>query len=108
MPQKVRRTFGAALYRAQLGGRHIDSKPLSGFGGASVLEVVENFDTDAYRAVYTVQFAEAIYVLHVFQKKSRSGISTPQADMTVIRTRLKHAEEMHQETMQKVKQEKNP
>lgn len=68
------------------------------FGGADVLEVVEDLDGDAFRAVYTVKFADAIYVLHVFQKKSKRGIATPQADMNVIRSRLKLAEEMSKES----------
>ena len=106
MPQRVKQAVGVALYLAQQGDKSPRAKPLSGFGGASVLEVFEDFDTDAYRAVYTVRFAEAVYVLHVFQKKSRSGIRTPQADMNVVRTRLKQAEEMHRGVLEKLRQEK--
>ena len=70
---------------------------LKGFGGAGVLEVVEDHDGDTYRAVYTVKFAGAVYVLHSFQKKSKKGIKTPAAEMNVIRERLKAAEKDHEE-----------
>ena len=79
-----------------------------GFGSANVLEIVEDFDTNAYRAVYTVRFEEAVYVLHVFQKKSRTGIATPLSDINVIRARLNRAEEMHQEYLEKLRREKKP
>ena len=105
MPKQVRQKFGAALQDAQVGKKHRKAKSLAGFGGANVLEVVEDFDTNTYRAVYTVRFVEAVYVLHVFQKKSRAGIATPQADMTVIRARLHRAEERHQEYLEKQRQE---
>ena len=94
-PDEVRRGMGYALYLAQVGRKHADAKPLKGFGGAGVLEVVEDFDGNAYRAVYTVKLAGAVYVLHAFQKKSRKGIKTPQADLDRIRARLKMAEEIH-------------
>lgn len=74
------------------GGKHTQAKPLKGFGGAGVLEVVEDYIGDTYRAVYTVKFGEAVYVLHAFQKKSSSGIATPKPDMNTIRERLKAAE----------------
>ncbi len=70
-PDEVRRAIGHALYLAQMGGKHLDSKPLKGFGGAGVLEVVDDFDGDTYRTVYTVKMADAVYVLHAFQKKSK-------------------------------------
>jgi phage-related protein len=70
-PDEVQRVIGYALYLAQVGAKHQDAKPLAGFGGAGVLEVVEEYDGDAYRAVYTVRLAGAVYVLHAFQKKSR-------------------------------------
>jgi phage-related protein len=89
--------MGYALYLAQIGGKHNRSKPLKGFGGAGVLEVVEEYEGDAHRAVYTVRFAEAVYVLHVFQKKSRRGIETPQREIDLIRSRLKWAEENYRE-----------
>lgn len=95
MPGEVRRFFGVALFMAQAGTKHPDAKPLKGFSGAGVLEIVEDHDGDTYRAVYTVRFAEAVYVLHVFQKKSKTGIATPQAEIEKIKTRLKMAEELH-------------
>jgi phage-related protein len=76
-----------------MGGKHSNSKPLKGFGGGGVLEVVEDDDGNTYREVYTVRFAGVVYVLHVFQKKSKSGIKTPVADIEKIRARLKIAEE---------------
>jgi phage-related protein len=96
-PKRVRSTFGQALYDAQTGGKHPDAKPLKGFGGAGVLEVVEDDDGKTYRAVYTVMFAGVVYVLHAFQKKSRSGIKTPAEEIDKVRTRLKEAEEHHAE-----------
>lgn len=95
LPDKVRSDIGYALFDAQCGGKSGLAKPLKGFSGAGVLEIVEAFDGDAYRAVYTVQFAGRIYVLHVFQKKSKRGIETPKAVMALIRQRLQRAEEMH-------------
>ncbi len=95
-PEGPRREVGHALREAQSGGKHAHAKPLKGFRGASVLEVVEDFDTDTYRAVYTVKFEEAIYVLHCFQKKSKSGIATPKQDMELIERRFKLAEQEHQ------------
>jgi len=92
MPEEIRRTFGHALWLAQLNGKHEKAKPLHGFGGAGILEVVESDESGAYRAVYTVRFAEAVVALHCFQKKSRRGITTPKADMDLIRSRLKEAE----------------
>lgn len=94
-PKEVRSQIGYALAVAQEGGKHPDAKPLKGFGRAGLLEVVEDSDGDTYRAVYTVRFEEAIYVLHAFQKKSKSGIATPRREMTLIRERLKRAEQLH-------------
>jgi phage-related protein len=95
VPEDVRRFFGVALFAAQTGSKHDAAKPLKGFAGAGVLEVVEDHDGDTYRAVYTVRFAEAVYVLHIFQKKSKKGIATPQEEISKIRVRLKLAEELH-------------
>lgn len=95
MPEDVRQAFGFALYVAQCGGKHPDAKPLKGFTGAGVLEIVEDYSGDTYRAVYTVRFADAVYVLHVFQKKSKKGIATPKEEIEKIKTRLKMAEELH-------------
>ncbi len=92
MPQQVKDAFGFAIRAAQRGAKHPDAKPLKGFGGAGVLEVVENFDGDTFRAVYTVKFAGMIYVLHVFQKKSKRGAKTPKTDLDLIKNRLKDAE----------------
>ncbi len=97
MPPVVRRTFGTALFLAQTGEKSDKAKPLKGFRGAGVLEIVEDYDTDAYRAVYAVRFAKVVYVLHVFQKKSRVGIATSARDLALIESRLKKAEEMYAE-----------
>jgi phage-related protein len=86
---------GIALRFAQAGVKADSVKPLKGFKGASVLEVVENFDGDTYRAVYTVKLAGVVYVLHCFQKRSKSGISTPQSTIDLIHQRLRVAEQMH-------------
>ena len=91
LPEEVVDVFGYALYLAQTGGKHDQAKALRGFGSAGVLEVVEDRRGDTYRAVYTVQFAVRVFVLHVFQKKSKSGISTPKLDLDLIRNRLKVA-----------------
>ena len=93
MPEDVKDLFGHAIDLAQAGGKHQDAKALSGFGSAGVLEVVEDFRSDTYRAVYTVKFAGWVYVLHCFQKKSKSGIKTPKADMDMINARLKAAKQ---------------
>lgn len=95
MPEDVQDVFGKALFITQLGGKADAAKPLKGFAGAGVLEVVEDHDGDTYRAVYTVRFVEAVYVLHVFQKKSKKGIATPQEEITKIKVRLAIAEELH-------------
>ena len=91
MPGEVQDVFGHAIDLAQAGGKHQDAKAIAGFGSASVLEVVEDFRGDTYRAVYTVKFAGWIYVLHCFQKKSKTGIRTPKADLDLISARLKAA-----------------
>jgi len=91
MPEDVKDVFGHAIDIAQSGGRHPDAKAMSGFGSAGVVEVVEDHRGDTYRAVYTVKFAGWIYVLHCFQKKSKSGIKTPKEDIDLINIRLKAA-----------------
>lgn len=93
----VRRHIGQALYAAQRGEEYPTVKSLKGFGGRSVLEIAVSDDAGTYRAVYTVRFGDAIYVLHVFQKKSKSGIATPQKDIDLIRSRLAEAERNHRE-----------
>jgi phage-related protein len=91
LPKDVRRTFGYALSLAQEGERYDLVKVLKGFGGAGVLEVIADNFGDTYRAVYTVKFSEAIFVLHCFQKKSKQGIATPKEDLNIILSRLKIA-----------------
>lgn len=92
-PEDVRQTMGYALYLAQSGEKSPSAKPLKGFKGTGVLEIVENFDSDTYRAVYTVKLAGVVYVLHAFQKKSKKGIATPKQDIELIESRLKRARE---------------
>ena len=94
-PPAVRRAFGVGLFAARLGETPPDAKPLRGFGGAGVLELIEDHRGDTYRAVYTVRFASRIYVLHAFQKKSKRGIATPKRDLELIRERLKWPERLH-------------
>jgi phage-related protein len=89
-PEDVKDAIGYALYIAQRGEKHPDAKPLRGFGGAGILEIVEDHAGDTYRAVYTV-----ICVLHMFQKKSKRGIKTPKAESERIKSRLRRAEEEH-------------
>jgi len=91
-PDDARRDIGYALSFAQRGEKHPSAKPLRGFKGAGVLEVVEDHRGDTYRAVYTVRFAEFVYVLHAFMKKSKSGIKTPRHEIELIEKRLKTAE----------------
>jgi phage-related protein len=89
-PSSVQREMGYALFLAQMGDRHRTmAKTLKGFGGGSVIELRDNDDGDTYRAVYTVHYADAVYVLHAFQKKSKSGSRTPQPDIDLIERRLK-------------------
>lgn len=85
--------MGYALYQAQKGFKAPTTKPLRGFGGAGVLEIVEDYQTDTYRAVYTVKFSDLVYVLHAFQKKSKKGRATPKSDIDLVKTRLKTAEQ---------------
>jgi phage-related protein len=96
LPDDIRRRFGYALSLAQLGDQDDAAKVLKGFGGAGVLEVVEDDAGGTYRAVYTVKFPEAVFVLHCFQKKSKRGIATPKEDMDIVRARLKVAETLAQ------------
>ncbi len=92
-PAEVKDGIGYALDLVQRGEKPANAKPLKGFRGASVLEIVEDFDGDTWRAVYTVAIAEAIYVLHVFQKKSKKGIATPKQEIDLIKRRLRDAVE---------------
>jgi phage-related protein len=97
LPRPVQEEMGFALYRAQVGGRHPMAKTLKGFGGGGILELVGSFDGDAFRTVYTVKFAEEVYVLHAFQKKSKKGIVTPRSDIELVKRRLKEAEKDYHE-----------
>ena len=96
-PDDVQDEMGFAIYQAQLGGKHVSAKPLKGFGGAGVLEVVEDHDGSTYRTVYTVKLSSAVYVLHAFQKKAKKGIRTPDEEIEKVKKRLKKAIEDHKE-----------
>lgn len=95
-PDDVQDVLGYSLHLAQCGEKADNAKPLKGFKGASVLEIVDDFNTDTYRAVYTVKFEGAIYALHAFQKKSKKGIATPKSDIKLIEQRLTKAKEHHE------------
>lgn len=92
-PEEARREIGYALYFAQKGDKHPAAKPLKGFSSAGVLEIVEDHAGNTYRAVYTVKFADAVYVLHAFQKKSKKGSKTPKQEIDLVKQRLKRAKE---------------
>ncbi len=96
-PKEVRAVVGEALYRAQQGGEHPAAKALKGLGGRGVLEIVDDFDGDTFRAVYTVRFSNAVYVLHAFQKKSKRGRETPKHEIELIHNRLRRAEAHHRD-----------
>jgi phage-related protein len=98
-PEEVRRAMGVGLRFAQRGEKHPNAKPLHGFGGAGVLEIVEDDDGETYRAVYTVTLPDAVYVLHAFQKKSTRGIKTPQRELETIHRRLREARESSARTV---------
>jgi phage-related protein len=102
-PDEVMSAVGYALYEAQKRNKHPSAKPLHGFGGASVLDIVEDHDGDTYRAVYTVRLAGRVYVLPAFQKKSKTGIKTPKAEIDLLKARLKRAEELHAEWLKEQK-----
>ena len=95
-PEAVRDVVGYALYQAQVDLRHRGVKALRGFG-SNVLEVVARHDGDAFRAVYTVRFRAAVYVLHAFQKRAKRGIGTPKPEIALIRRRLRAAEQHYRE-----------
>jgi phage-related protein len=101
-PDQLRKEFGHALYLAQIGMKAPKAKPLRGFGGAGVLEVVGDYRGETYRAVYTVKFRTVVCVLHAFQKKSKHGIATPRADLELIKTRLKAAADAFELLQKKV------
>jgi phage-related protein len=103
-PLGVRRGFGLSLYAVQEGETPPSSKPLKGFSGAGVLELIEDEKGNTWRSVYTVRFRDAVYVLHVFQKKSKHGIATPKREMDLIRDRLKLAHDDHARRTKEQKQ----
>ena len=96
-PDPVQHRMGFAIYQAQIGLVHRDAKPLKGFG-SGVVEVVSRHDGDTFRAVYTVRFETAVYVLHAFQKKARRGIATPKQELDLVRWRLATAQRHHRDT----------
>ncbi len=97
LPERVVDVFGYALYLAQIGSKHDQAKPLKGFGSAGVLEIIEDWEGNTYRAVYSVRLAGHVFVLHVFQKKSKRGVATPKRELDLIRERWKVAEQMARE-----------
>jgi len=99
-PDQVQDDMGYALFVAQMGERPRNAKPLKGFKGAGVLEIVEDYDGDTFRAVYTVRFAQRLYVLHAFQKKSKRGIETPKSEIRLVEQRLRAAEEDYRQRLQ--------
>ncbi|MBL1150711.1 MAG: addiction module toxin RelE [Armatimonadetes bacterium] len=96
-PEEVRREVGLALFQAQRGEKPASAKPMEGFKGAKVLKIVEDHDGNTYRVVYTVKFPEVVYVLHCFQKKSKSGIATPKRDVELIRARFRSVQQIESE-----------
>lgn len=106
-PPTVRRLFGLALRTAQAGDKHPDAKPLRGYHGAGVLEIAVDDHGGTYRAAYTVRFAEAVAVLHCFQKKSTHGIATSQQDVDLINARLRRAEHMHEQFIRETGRQSN-
>ncbi len=106
LPTEVQGLFAYALDVALKGGQHEDAKPLKGFHGRNVVEVVGDYQGNTFREIYTVRFEEVIYVLHIFQKKSKKGIATPKEDMELIKQRLKWAEALYKEHYGKKKSKK--
>lgn len=99
LPEQIRRMIGYSLNLAQSEREDSDSKPLKGFGNANIREIIKNDAGGTYRAVYTVEFKEIIYVLHVFKKKSKTGIKTPKQEIDLIESRLKTAQHLYKEWM---------
>ncbi len=95
-PDEIKSEVGYALFQAQQGLRHRKAKSLTGFGGAGIVEIVTGFQGDAFRTVYTVRFVSSVYVLHAFQKKSKTGIATPQSEIDLVRRCLRDAEHLEQ------------
>jgi phage-related protein len=105
-PDPVQREIGQALWFAQMGDRHPSAKPLKGFKGSGVLEIVEDYSGDTYRAVYTVRFAKAIYVLNTFKKKSTRGVKTPKHEIDLIQARLKWAKAEYEQWLKETGDDK--
>lgn len=106
-PIDIRKEMGHALYMAQLGDKHKYSKPLKGFGNAKILEVALDDGNGTYRTMYTIEFEEVVYVLHAFQKKSKTGIKTPKSDIDLVEQRLKRARQKYQERKSQHQGKKN-
>ena len=104
-PAEARREIGIAIFFAQQGDKHPSAKPLKGFGGAGVVEIVEDYAGDSYRAVSTVRLTNAIYVLHAFKKKSTRGAKTPKHEIDLIKQRLQRAEDDHRSRRQSIEEE---
>ena len=102
LPEEIRDVVGYALYLAQKGSQHPNTKVLQGFGGAGVIEIKESDASGTYRAVYTIKIETVVFVLHVFQKKSKQGIKTPQAEIDLIKSRLKDAQALYNERLKKI------
>ncbi|MDZ4654267.1 MAG: type II toxin-antitoxin system RelE/ParE family toxin [Coriobacteriia bacterium] len=102
-PDSVKQAMGFALFQAQCGGKHVQAKPLKGFKGGGVLEVVEDYDGDTFRTMYTVRFSDVVYVLHSFQKKAKKGTETPKHEIDIVKARLRMAAQLHE---QRAKQKK--
>jgi phage-related protein len=98
-PEDVQHRMGYVLWIAQIGGKHRDAKALSGFGGAGVLEIIEDYRGDTFRAVYTLKYADVVFMLHAFQKKSKTARETPRRDIELIKQRLREAERIAKEMM---------
>ncbi len=101
LPDDIKSSFGHALYLAQHGERYLRSKIMKGFGGAGIIEIIERGASGTFRAIYTIKMAKAVFVLHVFQKKSKSGIATPKKEIDLIKRRLKDAQKMYRDTYEK-------
>lgn len=102
-PPTVKKSMGHVLHLAQLGEKAPDAKPMKGFSGASVVEIIEDYDGNTYRCIYTVRFKDVVYALHAFQKKSKTGIATPRHEIDLIKDRLKAAEADYQRRKRKLK-----
>lgn len=100
-PEDVKKTMGYGLHQAQIGKKSDNAKPLKGFGGADILEIIDEDASGTYRTVYTVKFKDVILVLHAFQKKSKQGIKTPEQDINLIKNRFKQGQELYKELFSK-------